>query len=287
MRSDLAKFGTTVARRCIEDKFTLSGLHASLISATTISFSSGTLLDKQEPKWKELAKYSTHFGFKLEELEDNWTWLRKFWPYPEAKTSAPSMRLKAGHPSNHFFKFVSAALQTYPAQALASNRRGSDGHLLLGVFLAAYYAEGVTAGYFNVHGPSDLRIKAHAVTLKSQDGNAKTFSHAANRLRDGLTDVIGESLSGDKGKAKEFTWIDQIAVIALPKVSEREDAGEKAKMKRDLAQRASADKMRKSLHKVRRAIIQTGIVGGGKSLDKEVAGAVDNLLTVRESSQWY
>jgi hypothetical protein len=149
MREDLVKFGMTMAWCCIEDKFTLSGLHASLISVTTISF---LLLDKQEPKWKELTRYSMHFGFKLEDLEDNWTQLHKFWPYPEAKTSAPSMRLKAGHPGNWFFKFVSAALRTYLAQALASNQQGSDGHLLLRMFLAAYYVEGVTAGYFNVHG---------------------------------------------------------------------------------------------------------------------------------------
>jgi hypothetical protein len=116
----------------------------------------GMLLDKQEPKWKEHMKYSTHFGFKLDKLEDNWTRLQRFWPYPEAKTSAPSMQLKAGHPSNQFFKFVSAALQKYPAQALASNRQGSDGHLLLRMFLAAYYTEGVTARYFNVHGPAGL-----------------------------------------------------------------------------------------------------------------------------------
>ena len=152
MRKDLAKFGKTVTRRCIEDSFTLSGLHAGLISAKTVSFSSGTVLANQDLKTSEVQAYATHFKFDVKEMQNNWTHLHKFWPYIEGKTTAPSVRLKAGYPSNAFFKYVSAALRSFPLQALTSVRRGSDGHTLGGMFLAAYYAEAVTAKYFDVRG---------------------------------------------------------------------------------------------------------------------------------------
>ena len=110
MRKDLAKFGKTVTRQCVEDSFTLSGLHAGLISAKTVSFSSGTVLANQELKTSEVQAYATHFQFNVKEMQNNWMQLHKFWPYIEGKTTAPSVHLKAGYPSNAFFKYVSAAL---------------------------------------------------------------------------------------------------------------------------------------------------------------------------------
>ena len=152
-RKDVNKFAKTIARRCVDDEFTLSVFHAGMISEKSTSFSSAAILDKQKVKWSTLSQYAKGFDLELENMKSNWDALGKYWPYSDSKGSGGiSHRLKTGHPGNEFFEYVAAALHTYPTVALGSMRHGSEGMHLAGMFLAAYYAQAVTAPYFNVRG---------------------------------------------------------------------------------------------------------------------------------------
>ena len=78
--------------------------------------------------------------------------------------------------------------------------------------------------------------------------------------------------------------MNQVTIIINPTRSEAEEEEEnKSETEHTLTQRVNTDKMRKSLHKVRQAILQTGIVGSGKSMDQDTARTVDDFLMVCES----
>ena len=110
------------------------------------------------------------------------------------------------------------------------------------------------------------------------------FSHSVNHLHQGLTVLLGECLAGEKGKAKEFAWIDQVAIVASPARSEAEEVEEnKSETECTLMQHAYTDKMRKSLHKVRQAILQMGIVGSGKSMDQDTIVSSWNVSYIPRS----
>ena len=150
-RKDVEKFGTTVAHRCVNDEFTLSALHVGMISGKSQSFSSHTILEKQQIKWSTLTEYAKHFEFDLKDMKTNWKLLGDHWPFVDGKsTGAVSHRLKTGHPSNKFFNYIVRALRCFPGHTLAAIRHGSEGMHLAGMFLAAYYAQGVTRAYFDV-----------------------------------------------------------------------------------------------------------------------------------------
>ena len=157
IRKDVGKFGTTIARRCVSDKFTLSDLHVDMVAGKGTSFSSHSILEKQQVKWSTMTEYARHFKFDINEMKTNWEGLGAHWPYVDGKsTGTVSHRLRTGHPDNEFFHYIVRALRVYPTTALSSVRHGSDGMHLAGMFLAAYYAQGVTQRYFDVRGiPGD------------------------------------------------------------------------------------------------------------------------------------
>jgi len=93
-------------------------------------------------------------------------------------------------------------------------------------------------------------------------------------------------LADNKGKGKDFEWIDQITVVETPSVPEPKEVEDvKSEMQIEIVRRAQSDKARKSFQKVQKSIISTGYVGKGKAMDMEIARAADELVTVRESDR--
>ena len=111
------------------------------------SFTASDIIHNNELQTKEIGDYAKIVDVKIKDLTNNWTQLCAYWPVAETPLRH---RLKAGHPSTPFFKFVSGSIKTYPDGVLEGLRKGSEALHLAGVLLAAYFAMKVTQPYFEV-----------------------------------------------------------------------------------------------------------------------------------------